>query len=68
MVHLPLYSGRRACMGEQLAKQQMFIQFTHLLHAFHIKIADGETLPDPVGRMGLTHQPPEFKVHLTSHE
>ena len=36
-----LFSGRRKCMGEQLAKAELYIFFTHLIHQFKVKKPDG---------------------------
>lgn len=40
-----VYSGRRVCLGEQLARQELFIFFSTLMHFFHVRLPDGVT-PD----------------------
>ena len=45
-------SGRRSCLGEQLAKQELFLFFTHLVMSFEFKVPEGETLPPQKGLSG----------------
>ncbi|XP_033624596.1 cytochrome P450 2J6-like [Asterias rubens] len=35
--HLPFSTGRRVCLGERLAKMELFIFFSHFLHQFTFK-------------------------------
>ncbi|XP_072014455.1 cytochrome P450 2J3-like [Amphiura filiformis] len=49
--HIVFGAGKRACLGEQLARMEIFICYTHLMHRFSFKKAtEGETLdlkPNP---------------------
>ena len=51
--------GRRVCLGENMAKIQLFIFFTHLLHRFTFIYPDGSPLlPDVAGAQPI----PDFLV------
>ena len=41
---LIFHLGRRACLGEQLARQELFIFFTPLMLHFNIKLPEGATV------------------------
>lgn len=59
----PLYpSGRRVCMGEQLAKMELFLTVTSLLQAFKFRLPEGIPPPPLHGRFGLTLAPCPFTV------
>ncbi|KAM4807479.1 LOW QUALITY PROTEIN: cytochrome P450 2J2-like [Urocitellus parryii] len=53
---LPFSMGKRGCLGEQLAKTELFIFFTSLLQKFTFKPPDNEKLSLKF-RMGLTVSP-----------
>ncbi|XP_072020640.1 vitamin D 25-hydroxylase-like isoform X2 [Amphiura filiformis] len=62
----PLYSfpdgylGHRKCLGEHLAKMELFIIFSHLLHQFTFKSPpDVELSMD--GTLGVTNAPKPFQ-------
>ena len=40
---IPNLSGRRMCLGEQLARQELFIFFTTLMLHFNVKLPEGVT-------------------------
>ncbi|XP_054772586.2 cytochrome P450 2U1-like [Lytechinus pictus] len=58
---IPFSIGRRRCMGEQLAKVELFIFFTHLLHRFKFETPEG-TPPLMKARNGATLNPEEFEI------
>jgi len=35
---IPYSMGRRMCLGEQLAKQELFLFFSHIVHAFRVTV------------------------------
>ncbi|XP_072030800.1 cytochrome P450 2J4-like [Amphiura filiformis] len=58
---IPFGYGRRQCIGEQLARKELFIFFTHLLHHFRFEKADGEQF-DFDGVLGITHSPKPYMM------
>lgn len=65
---LPFGVGRRMCLGEILARMELFLFFSCLLHTFDISVPEGETLPSLQGIAGVTISPNAFKVTLTPRE
>ncbi|CAH0555177.1 unnamed protein product [Brassicogethes aeneus] len=61
---LPFGVGRRMCLGEILARMELFLFFSSLLHSFNISVPEGETLPSLKGIAGVTITPNAFKVSL----
>uniref|UniRef100_UPI00358EFA88 cytochrome P450 2C23-like isoform X1 n=1 Tax=Myxine glutinosa TaxID=7769 RepID=UPI00358EFA88 len=59
---LPFSLGRRACLGESLARSELFLFFTALLQRFTFKPALGSTLPDLIPCSGLTIGPKPYKL------
>ncbi|XP_072030801.1 cytochrome P450 2J4-like [Amphiura filiformis] len=58
---IPFCYGRRQCIGEQLARKEVFIFFTHLLHHFRFERADNEQF-DFEGVFGITHSPKPYMM------
>ncbi|XP_072035594.1 cytochrome P450 2U1-like [Amphiura filiformis] len=58
---LPFSVGRRSCIGENLAKKEMFIFVSHLLHQFTFKKPKDEIL-SLEGIMGGAYTPSDYKV------
>lgn len=61
---LPFGVGRRMCLGEVLARMELFLFFSALLHSFDISVPEGETLPSLTGNAGITISPNAFQVCL----
>ncbi|XP_077203925.1 cytochrome P450 2J2-like [Paroedura picta] len=59
---LPFGAGTRVCLGEQLARIELFVFFTNLMRAFTFKIPEGvkELNLEPV--VGFTVHPPRQKL------
>ena len=53
------------CLGEQLARQELFIFFSNLLHSFDIRLPDGAPEYDMDGVWKFVLKPPEYDVILT---
>uniref|UniRef100_A0A8C3YIQ4 Cytochrome P450 2J2 n=1 Tax=Catagonus wagneri TaxID=51154 RepID=A0A8C3YIQ4_9CETA len=58
---LPFSIGKRACLGEQLARTELFIFFTSLLQKFTFRPPDNEKLSLKL-RMGLTISPVTYRI------
>ncbi|KAE8294370.1 Cytochrome P450 2J2 [Larimichthys crocea] len=61
---LPFSAGKRVCLGEHLAKIELFLMFTCLLQRFTFSPVAGE-IPSMEGVLGFTHSPEEFRVVAT---
>ncbi|XP_006823766.1 cytochrome P450 2U1-like [Saccoglossus kowalevskii] len=59
---MPFSAGRRVCMGEQLAKHELFLYFTAMIHQFKFTLPVGTKKPCTEGVLGLTLVPAPFKV------
>ncbi|XP_042219648.1 cytochrome P450 2J4-like [Homarus americanus] len=59
---LPFGTGKRVCLGESLARLQLFLFFTTLVHRFSWRLTD-----DPVvfKTKGITNAPPDCSVFAT---
>ncbi|XP_054547514.1 cytochrome P450 2J2-like [Talpa occidentalis] len=58
---LPFSVGKRVCLGEQLARTELFIFFTSLMQKFTFKPPDNEQLSLKY-RMGLTVAPVTYRI------
>ncbi|XP_066275396.1 uncharacterized protein [Branchiostoma lanceolatum] len=63
---LPFSTGPRKCLGEQLAKYELFLFFTSLLQQFTFKMPEGAPLPDTEGIFGLVFTPKPFEISAIS--
>ncbi|XP_022302775.2 cytochrome P450 2E1-like [Crassostrea virginica] len=52
--------GRRVCMGESVAKMELFLFMTSLIQRFEIHNEAGKPLPSLEGILGLTYAPQNF--------
>ncbi|KAM3619802.1 uncharacterized protein V6R79_013730 [Siganus canaliculatus] len=59
---LPFSAGKRVCLGESLAKMELFLFFVGLLQKFTFSVPDGEELSTE-GITGMTRVPLPFKVY-----
>ncbi|XP_008275704.1 cytochrome P450 2J1-like isoform X3 [Stegastes partitus] len=62
---LPFSAGRRACLGEGLARMELFLFFVSLLQRFHFSTLDGAELSTE-GITGATRTPYPFKIYAKS--
>lgn len=64
MSFLPFSAGRRVCSGEALAKKEIFLVASRLLHEFTFSNPQGSPLPDLIGDVGMNHFPKPFQVRV----
>ncbi|XP_066283597.1 cytochrome P450 2U1-like [Branchiostoma lanceolatum] len=59
---IPFSIGRRVCLGERLARMELFLIFTSLLQRFSFELPEGAPVPSADGVFGGTHSPVPFKL------
>ncbi|XP_078621648.1 cytochrome P450 2U1-like isoform X3 [Branchiostoma floridae x Branchiostoma japonicum] len=59
---MPFSGGRRVCLGEQLARMELFLFFSTLLQSFTFKTPEGAPPPNTDGVVGITLTPHPFKL------
>ncbi|XP_072045010.1 cytochrome P450 2J4-like [Amphiura filiformis] len=65
---IPFATGRRICPGEHLAKMELYIFFTHLLHQFTFKKPNDSPSLSLTGVSGLTYSPKPFLVEFVARD
>ena len=60
---LPFGAGKRVCIGESLAKIEIFLFLSNLLYRYKVKPVFGR-LPDLAGVLSVTYSPKSFQVIL----
>ncbi|KAL1007377.1 hypothetical protein UPYG_G00085930 [Umbra pygmaea] len=58
---VPFSLGRRHCLGEQLARMEMFLFFTTLLQNFNLQFPPG-IVPNLTPKLGMTLQPLPYSI------
>lgn len=62
---LPFGAGPRVCVGESLARLEIFLFLSSLLQRMSFRLPDGASPPDLQGRLGVVLQPLPYKVVVT---
>ena len=62
---LPFGTGRRVCVGEALARMELFVFLSNILYKYDI-VPDGD-LPNLDGEFGVVLKPKPFKIKLIPH-
>ena len=62
---LPFGAGRRVCVGEALARMELFVFLSNILYRYDI-LTDGEE-PDLDGEFSIILKPKKFKIKLKPH-
>ncbi|XP_036400145.1 vitamin D 25-hydroxylase [Megalops cyprinoides] len=58
---LPFSVGRRHCLGEQLARMEMFLFFTTMMQRFRLQFPAG-SVPSLTPKLGMTLQPLPYAI------
>lgn len=61
---MPFGVGRRMCLGDVLARMELFLFFSSLMHTFELRLPVGSSLPSLRGNAGVTVTPDPFDVCL----
>ncbi|XP_071476969.1 cytochrome P450 2U1-like [Diadema antillarum] len=60
---IPFCTGKRICIGKSLARRQIFVFFTNLLHRFTFRRVEESSSPLSLeGRLGFVYDTPVFQV------
>lgn len=62
---IPFSIGRRGCLGESLARMELFLYTTTMLQRFEFSSSEPGRMPSTDGRLGLTYSPYPFTVRAT---
>lgn len=54
--------GKRMCIGNLLARMELFLFFSNMMNNFEFNMPEGEDIPPLEGVLGATHAPLPFKL------
>ncbi|KAL3887163.1 hypothetical protein ACJMK2_027113 [Sinanodonta woodiana] len=60
--HIPFSMGRRVCIGESVARMELFLFLATLVQKFEFLPVEGDQLPTRKGILGLTYSPVPFLI------
>jgi steroid 17alpha-monooxygenase/17alpha-hydroxyprogesterone aldolase len=58
----PFGAGIRVCIGKSLAKSELFLMVSRLLHQFEFKLPPGSPRPDATGLTSTIYRPKPFQI------
>jgi len=61
---LPFGAGRRVCVGEAMAKLELFLFISHILYRYELKIEAGKAAPDLEGVLGVVLGPKPYEIQF----
>ena len=61
---VPFSMGKRVCIGEALAKMELFLYLSSLLQRFKVLPAEDDKLPEIRAKFGMTCAPEDFTLRL----
>ncbi|CAG9783638.1 unnamed protein product [Diatraea saccharalis] len=61
---MPFGVGRRMCLGDILARMEMFMFFSCLMHQYDVELNEGDPMPSLEGIVGATIAPKAFRVRF----
>jgi cytochrome P450 len=62
--HIFMFTGRRMCLGDVLARMELLLLLSSILHVFHLELPKDQPLPSLRGNTGVTVTPETYKVPL----
>lgn len=65
LTYVSLFSGKHHCLGQSLAKSNIFLSFACLLQNFYFSIPAGQAPPSTLGIDGITPSPGEVKAYVS---
>ena len=65
---LATVAGKRSCMGEELARQEIFLFLASLLQNFYFKPPEGQESIDVQEMWGITNAPSDYEVRVVERE
>ncbi|KAL3887171.1 hypothetical protein ACJMK2_027121 [Sinanodonta woodiana] len=60
--YIPFSIGRRVCLGESVARMELFLFIASLVQKFEFLPVDGDLLPERKGIIGITYFPVPFLI------
>jgi 26-hydroxylase len=62
---MPFGIGRRMCLGDVLARMELFLFFSSIMHCFNVSLPEGAQMPSLKGNVGITITPESFEAIFT---